>query len=89
MWRHIKCMFNPYMNNKDSDQPAHPHRLIRAFSPCKQQESRPQNYLSIQAHKPCSIAHLFSEKGQGVFIGEGAFIIIITICKGFRKRNPV
>ena len=47
------------------------------------------NYLSIQAHKPCSIAHLFSEKRQGVFIGEGAFIIIITICKGFRKRNPV
>ena len=47
------------------------------------------DYLSVQAHKPCSISHLFSEKRQGVLIREGAFIIIITICRGFCKRNPV
>ena len=47
------------------------------------------DYLSVLAHKPCSISHLFSQKRQGVFIREGSFIIIITICKGFRKRSPV
>ena len=24
-------LFNPYANNKDTDQPAHPHSLISAF----------------------------------------------------------